>query len=80
MVIAGQQGLGKRKREETGTEGAKVASPVAAWLSQARTPAPGLQPYPGLSLQHQPGDLLRPMLTSRKAKKSSCAQVKFEVA
>ena len=75
MVIAGQQGLGKRKREETGTEATKVASPVAAWLSQARTPAPGLQQHPGLSLQHQPGDLLQPMSTCRNGKKSLHVQM-----
>lgn len=39
-------------------EAAKVQSPVAAWISQARTPGPRLQQHAAASLQQQSGDLL----------------------
>ena len=58
-MVAGRQGAGKRKREEGVAEAAKVQSPVAAWISQARTPGPRLQQHTtAASLQQQSGDLL----------------------
>lgn len=61
-MTAGQHRAGKRKREEGVAEAAKVQSPVAAWISQARTPGPRLQLHATASLQQQSGDLLHHML------------------
>ena len=60
-MVAGRQGAGKRKREDAVAEAAKVQSPVAAWISQARTPKPRLQQHATASLQQQSGDLLHHM-------------------
>ena len=55
VELVGRHGSGKRKREEALVQAAKVQSPVAAWISQARTPAPLTQQHAAVSVQHQSG-------------------------
>ena len=58
LSCAGRDGCAKRKREDSELEANKMQSPVAAWISQARTAAPSAQQHAAVSLQDQSGDVL----------------------